>query len=81
MVGDLETRGWTRFGFDPALEAWARAADALTDAAMADPRHAQWWDCEDTWFIGVDALDNDADGTVAGWHGACRTELMANGFT
>ena len=64
MVGDLEARGWVRLGFHTGLQAWARAADALTDDAMADPRHAQWWDCEDTWFIGVDALDNDAEGRL-----------------
>ena len=33
---------------------------------MTDPAHAQWLDCEGTWFIGVDALDNGPGGEIGG---------------
>ena len=33
---------------------------------MQDPALAHWHVCEGTWFVGVDALDNDATGAVAG---------------
>lgn len=64
MVGDPAGTGWARIVFDPALLAWARAAEGFTDAAMRDPDLAQWWVCENTWFVGVDALPNDAAGTL-----------------
>ncbi|WP_127111647.1 hypothetical protein [Shimia sediminis] len=62
MVNDLANRGWIRFPYDPEVEAWSRATNHLAEAAMADPALAHWWVCEDTWFVGVDALDNDAHG-------------------
>ena len=64
MVGALESRGWVRFGYDPALARWARAANSFAEAAMVDARHAHWWVCEDTWFVGVDALENNAEGRL-----------------
>lgn len=64
MVGDLADLGWERIGFDPDLLTWARAVDALTDQALVDPDLAHWWVCERTWFVGVDALDNDEMGTL-----------------
>ena len=64
MVGDFATLGWERFGHDPALESWARTANGFAEKAMQDAAHAQWWDCEDTWFIGVDALENDESGRL-----------------
>ena len=64
MVGDFATLGWERFGHDPALESWARTANGFAEKAMQDAAHAQWWDCEDTWFIGVDALENDETGRL-----------------
>ncbi len=64
MVKEFWQRGWVQFGFDRLLADWA--AHALRDArkSLGDPAHAQWLDCEGTWFIGVDALDNDAVGAV-----------------
>lgn len=63
MSGD----GYRVFDADPAVGAWAEAAHAAACAVAADPalqaanlRHA------DTWFVGVDALPNGADGSVAG---------------
>ncbi len=33
---------------------------------MADPALSRWWRHGATWFVGVDALDNTADGSVDG---------------
>lgn len=56
--------GWHRIGPDPAIAAWARAA--LPVAARAIAESAEGWRCGGTWFVGVDALPNGPDGTVAG---------------
>lgn len=61
MVGD----GFTVFDHDDATFAWARAAHEVavaisqdTNLRAANLRHG------DTWFVGVDALPNDADGSI-----------------
>ncbi|WP_273521565.1 hypothetical protein [Rhodosalinus sediminis] len=64
---DYAARGWARLPFDAELAAWAEAARPAARAALADPAlRARWLDCEGTWFVGVDALANDAEGRVAG---------------
>lgn len=62
----LAGRGWTRFAADPALEAWARHADAAALAAEHDPEFADWLRCGGTWFVGVSALPNDGAGRLPG---------------
>lgn len=59
-------RGWIRFDQDTALQAWAEHARPLALQAAEDPAHAEWLDCQGTWFIGVDALPNDLSGQLAG---------------
>jgi hypothetical protein len=63
----IDRDGFVTFGHDPRVARWADAAYQRTVALTAEKgvlaaqlRH------QDTWFVGVDALDNDADGTVAG---------------
>ncbi|WP_230426516.1 hypothetical protein [Paragemmobacter aquarius] len=68
----LETALETEAGLDPGagwrrasgagIAAWARAAAPLAEAAVATP--AEPWRCGGTWFVGLDALDNDTRGTV-----------------
>lgn len=60
------TKGWIRFSRDDALMNWAEFARPLAQLAVQDPAHAQWLDCDGTWFIGVDALANDTRGQVPG---------------
>nr|WP_174826059.1 hypothetical protein [Ruegeria arenilitoris] len=43
---------------------WVGHALPAARASVTDPAHAEWLDCEGTWFIGVDALDNDPQGRV-----------------
>ncbi|MCA0869808.1 hypothetical protein LCL97_03130 [Seohaeicola saemankumensis] len=66
MVTEFLSRGWARFPFDPGVAEWARHALADARRAVADPALAQWHVCQGTWFVGVDALDNDRAGRVRG---------------
>ena len=59
--------GYQVFDGDPAVLKWAKAAHKLAVKVTSDPemrranlRHG------DTWFVGVDALPNDAAGAVDG---------------
>jgi hypothetical protein len=45
---------------------WAKGAAQAARVAVRDPRHAHMLQCEGTWFVGLDVLDNDAAGAVAG---------------
>lgn len=64
MVEDFLSRGWVRFPSDPAIAAWASFTHAAGLQAMRDPALARWWVCEETWFVGVDALNNDPAGRL-----------------
>ncbi|SPJ29585.1 hypothetical protein [Falsiruegeria mediterranea] len=66
MVTGFHDRGWVRFPVDPATLAWVQSALPAARTSVTDPAHAQWLDCEGTWFIGVDALPNDPSGCVDG---------------
>lgn len=66
LLKAFRTRGWVRFPWDEDTAKWAEAARAAGLDAVQDPAHAQWLDCGGTWFIGVDALDNDAGGRLPG---------------
>jgi hypothetical protein len=59
-------QGWLRFPADPETSLWAAAAAHWAAAAARDPGNAHWLRCGGTWFVGVDALDNDREGRVAG---------------
>lgn len=64
---DMMRDGWLTLPADPALAPWLAAALPQARAAVADPvQRARGLDCEETWFVGVDALANDADGAVDG---------------
>ena len=58
-MGWLEA-GWQVFAPEPAVDAWVCAvkAPALTSTSQEPRRHGG------TWCVGVDALDNDAEGRV-----------------
>lgn len=58
--------GYLRFAADDATRAWAESAHAAAAAAARDPAQAHWLRCGGTWFVGVDALPNDAAGRVLG---------------
>ena len=54
--------GWQRIGPDPAILAWAKAAQAAARTALATSPEP--WRCGGTWFVGVDALPNGPDGAI-----------------
>ena len=65
----LETflaQGYLRFPLDERVLAWADHARPAAAGAANDPAHAHWLRCGGTWFVGVDALPNDAHGQLAG---------------
>lgn len=65
-MADLPATGWRKFAFDPALAAWAAHADLAAKQVEADPTKADWLRCGGTWFVGVNALPNDAEGRLPG---------------
>ncbi len=56
--------GWCRFERDTELLAWSGAALAAARSTLADPAQAKWLRYQGTWFAGVNALPNDAAGSV-----------------
>lgn len=67
LMSDFLARGFVSFPADAPALAWARHAHPFGVAAARDPaHHAGWLRCGGTWFVGVDALPNDAEGLVAG---------------
>jgi hypothetical protein len=64
-MSEFDDRGWVKFPFDRQIHAWSQAAYRAGLEAVQDPKiREDWLDCEGTWFIGVDALPNAADGTL-----------------
>ncbi len=53
--------GWRRVAGD-GIAAWAQAAGPVATAAVQESRED--WRCGGTWFVGLDALANDASGQV-----------------
>src|SRR6056300_188133 len=64
MFGDA---GWCIVPNSQAIAQWAAAARQASLAQIAKPEIRETWlQCQGTWFVGVDLLDNDADGAVGG---------------
>lgn len=61
---DFLQRGFLTFKADPAVTRWVAAARPAAAAAAREPSMAHWLRCGGTWFVGVDALPNGADGHV-----------------
>lgn len=58
--------GWHIFPPEPKMHIWATHARQDALRALKDPALQHWYQCEGTWFVGIDALENDAAGRVAG---------------
>ncbi|MEM6579030.1 MAG: hypothetical protein AAF678_11100 [Pseudomonadota bacterium] len=61
---DLLEKGWMAFPYEPEVETWAAAAFEVARERVRHPDEAEWLRCGGTWFVGVDALPNDAQGRV-----------------
>ena len=64
MVGAFTARGWLRFPHDPQIARWAGAAHQAGLKALRDEALSHWYQCENTWFVGVDAVPNDPSGAL-----------------
>jgi hypothetical protein len=58
-------RGWCRFPHDDTVARWVQQVLPAARAAVTAPENAGWHRCGGTWFVGVNALPNDARGAVA----------------
>jgi len=59
--------GWCRFALDQALSDWVAAAWPCAEHLRSDAAQVETWlRCGGTWFAGVNALPNDAQGAVPG---------------
>jgi len=64
MVKTVGKGGWRRIGSHPAIAAWAGAARTAALQTLATT--SEDWRCGGTWFVGVDALPNEPDGSIHG---------------
>jgi hypothetical protein len=63
----LSSRSHAVLPQDKQVLAWAMAAKAAGAKVLSDPaEQAKWLRHGKTWFVGVDALPNDADGAIDG---------------
>jgi len=63
MFVEFDALGWQRVT-GPGIAAWAAAAGPVARAAVEGS--VVPWRCGGTWFVGLDALPNGADGVVGG---------------
>ncbi len=83
LAEGFRTRGWMRFPFDRELLEWVSSALPVARNAVMAPENARWHVCEDTWFVGVNALPNDSNGALAGngpLRGKAVETVAASGF-
>jgi hypothetical protein len=66
QVAEFLAKGWCRFEYDAALARWAERVIPVARDCVKAPENAKWLRCGGTWFIGVNALPNAVDGSVAG---------------
>jgi len=59
--------GWRCVAYDPRLAHWSKRARQIAVGVAQDPKmQVNWLVCEGTWFVGVDALPNAANGDLPG---------------
>ncbi|MEM6891009.1 MAG: hypothetical protein AAF636_23175 [Pseudomonadota bacterium] len=57
-------QGWAIFEPEPALVKWSAHTLDAARAALEDPGLDHWYQCERTWFVGLEALPNDRFGRL-----------------
>ncbi|MGY9050189.1 hypothetical protein P775_18525 [Puniceibacterium antarcticum] len=63
---DRAGKGWSHFAAHPDMLRWAERAHRIGCAVAQDPAMQAQLQCEGTWFVGVDALPSDMDGSLDG---------------
>ena len=66
-MSDFHDFGWEFFAPDPRVKRWAESAYPAAVQQAADPaEQAKWLRHGKTWFVGVDSLPNETDGSIGG---------------
>ena len=64
-LSDFEHKGWVKFNFDQRVAQWANAANSKIISKVKNKEiFENNLTCQGTWFVGVDALENDSDGAL-----------------
>ena len=58
--------GWVKFDHDSKLASWQQLALPAAIESVTSEHNKQWHRQQGTWFVGVNALPNDAQGRIAG---------------
>ena len=67
LHANFDRDGWLVLPHDAGVANWAKAAHSAALAVTADPvMQTRWLRHGGTWFVGVDALPNDKDGSIGG---------------
>lgn len=59
-------RGWAQFMNDDGIARWLTHTRSAILATPNAPEHQEWWRYQRTWFAGVNVLENDSAGAIAG---------------
>ncbi|NKB77137.1 MAG: hypothetical protein GKR96_08840 [Gammaproteobacteria bacterium] len=57
-------RGWCSFAYDQELDNWVKHAEPVARSVLQDKKDDDWVRCQGTWFVGVNALNNDETGRL-----------------
>lgn len=63
--------GYQVFRPETAVLEWAKHALDGARRALDDPAMDHWYQCERTWFVGIDALNNDSAGRIGSSPALC----------
>ena len=64
-LNEFERKGWIKFEYDQRIVRWAKVANSKIIAKQKNKENFEnGLTCQGTWFVGVDALDNNPDGTL-----------------
>lgn len=66
MTSQFQARGLRAFPAEEAVLNWLRHATGPAYAVLNDPDHVAQWQCDGTWFVGLEALANDPVGRIDG---------------
>ena len=66
VKSEFTKKGWSKFCFDKNIFNWTKAVIPTCKKIEKNREHIQdWMRCGDTWFVGVNILDNDQQGRVS----------------
>jgi len=64
-LSDFEQKGWIKFKFDQRVAHWANTANSKITSKLKNKEiFNNNLTCQGTWFVGVDALENDTNGAL-----------------